>query len=108
MYGELEELKRKYEEVLMVEDVVGLVIGICLDCMLILLLDYLEDFGKCIFVLVEYGIESMDDEMLCWINWGYIFVVFVEVVWKIVERGILVGGYIIFGLFGEEREMLIR
>lgn len=26
-YGELEELKRKYEEALMVEDVVGLVIG---------------------------------------------------------------------------------
>ena len=36
-YGELEELKRKYEEALMVEDVVGLVIGTRPDCMPIII-----------------------------------------------------------------------
>lgn len=57
-YGELEELKRKYEEALMVEDVVGLVIGTRPDCMPISLLDYLEDLGKRTFVLVEYPAQS--------------------------------------------------
>lgn len=70
-YGELEELKRKYEEALMVEDVVGLVIGTRPDCMPISLLDYLEELGKHIFVLVEYGIESTDDETLRRINRGH-------------------------------------
>ena len=70
-YGELEELKRKYEEALMVEDVVGLVIGTRPDCMPISLLDYLEELGKHIFVLVEYGIESTDDETLRRINRTY-------------------------------------
>ena len=107
-YGELEELKRKYEEALMVEDVVGLVIGTRPDCMPISLLDYLEDLGKRTFVLVEYGIESTDDETLRRINRGHTFAVSAEAVRKTAERGILVGGHIILGLPGEEREMLIR
>ena len=106
-YGELEELKRKYEEALMVEDVVGLVIGTRPDCMPISLLDYLEDLGKRTFVLVEYGIESTDDETLRRINRGHTFAVSAEAVRKTAERGILVGGHIILGLPGEEREMLI-
>mgnify|MGYP000069730054 CR=1 FL=1 len=106
-YGELEELKRKYEEALMVEDVVGLVIGTRPDCMPISLLDYLEELGKHIFVLVEYGIESTDDETLRRINRGHTFAVSAEAVRKTAERGILVGGHIILGLPGEKREMLI-
>ena len=106
-YGELEELKRKYEEALMVEDVVGLVIGTRPDCMPISLLDYLEDLGKRTFVLVEYGIESTDDETLRRINRGHTFAVSAEAVRKTAERGILVGGHIILGLPGEKREMLI-
>ena len=61
-YGELEELKHKYEEALTVADVVGLVIGTRPDCMPDDLLDYLEELNKRIFVLIEYGIESTDDE----------------------------------------------
>ena len=100
-------MKRKYEEALMVEDVVGLVIGTRPDCMPISLLDYLEELGKHIFVLVEYGIESTDDETLRRINRGHTFAVSAEAVRKTAERGILVGGHIILGLPGEKREMLI-
>ena len=67
-YGELEELKHKYEEALTVADVVGLVIGTRPDCMPDDLLDYLEELNKRIFVLIEYGIESTDDETLKRIN----------------------------------------
>ena len=44
-YGELEELKHKYEEALTVADVVGLVIGTRPDCMPDDLLDYLEELN---------------------------------------------------------------
>lgn len=66
------------------------------------------DLGKRTFVLVEYGIESTDDETLRRINRGHTFAVSAEAVRKTAERGILVGGHIILGLPGEEREMLIR
>ena len=107
-YGELEELKRKYEEALTVENVVGLVIGTRPDCMPESLLDYLEELGKRTFLLVEYGIESTNDETLKRINRGHTFADAVAAICKTAERGIPVGGHIILGLPGEEREMLIE
>ena len=52
---------------------------------------------------LKYG-----DETLRRINRGHTFAVSAEAVRKTAERGILVGGHIILGLPGEEREMLIR
>ena len=107
-YGELEELKHKYEEALTVADVVGLVIGTRPDCMPDDLLDYLEELNKRIFVLIEYGIESTDDETLKRINRGHTFAQVEEAVVRTAQRGIPVGGHVILGLPGEEREALIR
>jgi len=72
-YGELEALKRKYEEALSVSDVVGLVIGTRPDCMPDTLLHYLEEVNKNTFLLVEYGIESTHDATLRRINRGHTF-----------------------------------
>ena len=69
-YAELEGLKRKYEEALAVDGVVGLVIGTRPDCMPESLLRYLEDLNKHTFLMVEYGIESTCDETLKRINRG--------------------------------------
>ena len=107
-YDRLDSLILKYEEALAYPGVEGLIVGTRPDCMPISLLDYLEDLGKRTFVLVEYGIESTDDETLRRINRGHTFAVSAEAVRKTAERGILVGGHIILGLPGEEREMLIR
>ena len=70
-YGELERLKSMYEEAMSVDGVVGLVIGTRPDCMPDSLLDYLEELNKRTFLLVEYGIESTDDEVLRRINRGH-------------------------------------
>ena len=69
-YAELEELKRKYEEALSVPNVVGIVIGTRPDCMPDTLLDYLEDLNQRTFLVVEYGVESTDNDTLKRIN-GY-------------------------------------
>lgn len=107
-YGRLEELKRKYEEALTVEGVVGLVIGTRPDCMPDSLLDYLEELSKRTFLLVEYGIESTNDDTLKRINRGHTFAVSEDAIRKTAARGIPVGGHIILGLPGEEKEMLIE
>ena len=90
-YGELEDLKRKYEEALSADGVVGLVIGTRPDCMPDSLLDYLEEMNRHTFLLVEYGIESTDDKTLCRINRGHTFHAAADAVERTASRGILTG-----------------
>lgn len=107
-YGELEQLKRMYEEALAVEGVVGLVIGTRPDCMPDSLLDYLEEVNRRTFLLVEYGIESADDRTLERINRGHSFACTEDAVRRTAARGIRTGGHVILGLPGESREDLIK
>ena len=107
-YGELQELKRKYEEALQVPGVVGIVIGTRPDCMSDELLDYLEELNHRTFLIVEYGVESTDNDTLKRINRGHSFEVAADAIRKTAERNIRVGAHIILGLPGETREMLIQ
>ena len=107
-YGELEHLKKMYEEALAVDGVVGLVIGTRPDCIPDALLDYLQELNRRTFLMVEYGIESANDETLLRINRGHDFATAVEAVRRTHERGILTGGHLILGLPGEERDELLR
>ena len=106
-YAELEGLKRKYEEALEVEDVVGLVIGTRPDCMPERLLRYLEELNKHAFLMVEYGIESTCDRTLQRINRGHTYEDTVETVGRTAACGILVGGHIILGLPGETSDAMV-
>lgn len=107
-YAELEELKRKYEEALQVKDVVGIVIGTRPDCMPDTLLDYLEELNQRTFLIVEYGVESTDNDTLKRINRGHTFEVAEEAIRKTAARGIRVGAHIILGLPGEANDQLIK
>lgn len=106
-YGELDELVRKYEEALRVEDVVGLVIGTRPDCMPDRLLEYLGELNRTHFVLVEYGIESTHDATLKRINRGHTFADTAAAIERTAGRGILVGGHVILGLPGEGRTEIV-
>ena len=107
-YGELEQLKAMYEEALSVDGVVGLVIGTRPDCMPPALLDYIEELSHKTFVMVEYGIESANDDTLLRINRGHDFATAIDAIRRTHERGILVGGHLILGLPGEDHDELMR
>ena len=107
-YDTLDVLKRKYEEALAVEDVVGLVIGTRPDCMPDDVLDYLEVLNKLTFLIVEYGIESANDETLQRINRGHSFETARQSVERTTGRGILTGAHVILGLPGEDATESIR
>ena len=107
-YAPLSQLKALYEEALQVEDVVGIVIGTRPDCVSDELLDYLAELNQRTFVLVEYGIESANNETLRRINRGHTFEQSVEALERTKQRGLLTGAHIILGLPGEDAAESLR
>lgn len=107
-YAPLKELKRKYEEALAVDDVVGLVIGTRPDCVSDEALDYLQQLNQRTFLIVEYGIESANDNTLRRINRGHTFDCSRQAIIKAHQRGIITCGHIILGLPGEDEEEMLH
>ena len=107
-YGTLSHLKELDEEALRVPDVVGLVIGTRPDCMPDALLEYLEELNRRTFLLVEYGVESANEETLVRVNRGHTFAQARECIIRTAQRGIRVGVHMILGFPWETRSELIR
>ena len=107
-YAPVENLKKLYEEALQDSDIVGIVIGTRPDCISESLLDYLEELNHRTFLIVEYGIESTNEETLRLINRGHSFKCCKDAIRRTHARGILTGGHIILGLPGEDAEESLR
>ena len=107
-YASIDHLRQFYEEALSVRDVVGIVIGTRPDCVSDELLDYLEDLNQRSFLIVEYGVESANDETLQRINRGHTFEQSRIAIEKTHQRGILTGAHIILGLPGEDAQENLR
>ncbi len=107
-YAPLGRLKSLYEEALAVDDVVGIIIGTRPDCIDDEKIAYLGELAKRTFVMVEYGVESVYDEVLERVNRGHTFDQSREAIEKTHRAGILTGAHVILGLPGETREMTIR
>ena len=107
-YAPLSQLKALYEEALQVDDIVGIVIGTRPDCVSDELLDYLVELNQRTFVLVEYGIESANNDTLLRINRGHSFEQSQEAIQRTHQRGLLTGAHIILGLPGEDAAESLR
>lgn len=106
-YGDISHVTSLYEEALSVDDVIGLVIGTRPDCMPDELLTYLETLNKRAVLIVEYGVESVYDDVLRRINRGHSFACTVDAVRRTAARGIVTGAHVILGLPGQTRERIL-
>ncbi len=107
-YADVETLRRRYEEALSVEDVVGLVVGTRPDCVSAAVLDYLEQLSRQVFVVVEYGVESANDDTLRTIHRGHDYACSREAIVSTASRGIHTGAHVILGLPGEDMQESLR
>ena len=107
-YASLDRLKAIYEEALSVDGVVGIVIGTRPDCVSGQLLDYLHDLSRHTFVMVEYGIESANDDTLRRINRGHNFECSRQAIANAHSRGLFTCGHVILGLPGEDATESLR
>lgn len=107
-YAPLDVLKRRYEEALGADGVVGIVVGTRPDCVDDKTLDYLSSLARQTFLIVEYGIESTNDATLRAINRGHTFECSRHAIDETAGRGIITGGHVIVGLPGEGEDECMR
>lgn len=107
-YAPINTLRQRYEEALRCPDVVGLVIATRPDCINPAILDLLEELNRKTFLIVEYGIESANDQTLQRINRGHTFADSQCAIIATAERGILIGAHVILGLPGESPNESLR
>ena len=107
-YASIDHLRQLYEEALSVKDIVGIVIGTRPDCVSDELLNYLKELNQRCFLIVEYGVESANDETLRRINRGHTFEQSRLAIEKTHQRGILTGAHFILGLPGEDAQENLR
>lgn len=106
-YASVDILREKYEEAVSQEGVVALAIATRPDCLSVEILELLEEFSKRVYVWVELGLQTSNDNTAKIINRGYMLQTFEEALEKLNERKIDVVVHTIFGLPGEtQKDML--
>jgi radical SAM protein (TIGR01212 family) len=103
-YASIERLRTVYEEALSHPQVVGLVIGTRPDCVSEDVLALLEEFAANTFLSVEFGMQTMHDRSLDWMNRGHHHDAMVDAVARSRGRGFEIGAHVILGLPGESHD----
>ncbi|MDA8388420.1 MAG: TIGR01212 family radical SAM protein [Nitrospiraceae bacterium] len=103
-YAPVGELERLYSEALAHPLVAGLAIGTRPDCVDEQKIELLEKLAKTRFILIEYGLQSMYDKSLRFIERGHGFDAFLKAVELTAGRGIHIGAHLIAGIPTETRE----
>jgi len=107
-HAPVDHLRRLYTEALADPSVIGLAIGTRPDAMDAAKLDLLEEIARTHFVLVEYGLQSIHEATLKYINRGHDYQCFLDTVAATLKRpGLHVGGHLIVGFPTETRQQTL-
>ena len=107
-YADLSVLKNLYNEALETEGVIGLVIATRPDCIDEEKLNFIQELAKKYYILLEYGVESTNNESLNAINRAHTFEDSIRVLEMTKGRNITTGIHLIFGLPFETRQTMLK
>jgi radical SAM protein (TIGR01212 family) len=100
-YAPVERLRPLYEMALSHPQVVGMAIGTRSDCLPEEVLDLLQEIAARTYLSVEYGMQTMHDRSLVWMNRGHDHQSMVDAVERSRGRGFEICAHLILGLPGE-------
>lgn len=100
-YGAVEKLRDLYWTALQHPAVVGMAIGTRPDCVPDDVLDLLGELAQETYLSVEYGIQTIHERSLKWMNRGHGYDVFPDAVERSRGRGFEISAHVILGLPGE-------
>lgn len=107
-YGDLNYLKKSFEEVLTYDNVVGINIATRADCISDECLLYLQDLNKRTDLVIELGLQTIHNTTSTLINRGHTLIEFEEAYKKLKKSKIKVVVHIINGLPFETKEMMLE
>lgn len=106
-YAPVEVLRPLYEAALAHPRVVGLAIGTRPDCVPDGVLELLGELAARRYLSVEYGLQTIHDRSLDWMNRGHHHDAFVDAVARSRGRGFEICAHVMLGLPGESREDML-
>lgn len=106
-YAPIEELRRKYYEILSNPKIRGLVIGTRPDCLPDDVLELLSEINKTHYMWVELGLQTIHEKTAELINRCYDLSVFNSAMDNLSKRGIKTVVHLILGLPGENKDMML-
>lgn len=106
-YAPLEILTSLYAEALKEQDVIGLAIGTRPDAVDEEKINMIEELASKHFILIEYGLQSIYDKSLAFINRGHDYAAFQKAINMTKGRGIHIGAHLIAGFPTETREEML-
>ncbi|MBI3836407.1 MAG: TIGR01212 family radical SAM protein [Planctomycetia bacterium] len=106
-YAPVDRLRTVYEEALGHDRVVGLAIGTRPDCVPDDVLDLLSEIGARTYLSVEYGLQTIHNRSLDWMNRGHHYDAFLDAVARSRNRGFEICAHVMLGLPGETHECMM-
>jgi hypothetical protein len=106
-YGNVSELESMYREALKYEGIVGIAVGTRSDCVDEEKIEMFGRLAKECYVSLEYGIESIYDKSLEFMNRGHDYNSVVEALQMSRGRGFELGAHIILGLPTETKDEML-
>ncbi|MFB3147253.1 MAG: TIGR01212 family radical SAM protein, partial [Thermodesulfobacteriota bacterium] len=106
-YDSVEKLEEMYRNALKYEDVIGIAVGTRSDCIDEEKISMFEELAKDYYVSLEFGIESIYDKTLEFMNRGHDYQSVLDAIEMSKGRGFEIGAHIIVGMPTETREEML-
>ncbi|MCA9103161.1 MAG: TIGR01212 family radical SAM protein [Planctomycetales bacterium] len=100
-YAPVERLQPLFDQAVAHPDVVGLAIGTRPDCVPSDVLDLLAELATRTYLSVEFGMQSIHDRSLDWMNRGHRHDAMIDAIGRSRDRGFEISAHVILGLPGE-------
>jgi uncharacterized protein len=104
----VEILDKLCRDALSVEGCAGLAIGTRPDAVDEEKIALLAELARDTHITIEYGLQSIHEESLRWMNRGHTYQAFIDAVKMCSGKNIHIGSHIILGIPGETREMMLE
>ncbi len=106
-YAAVERLRGVYEQALGHPLVIGLAIGTRPDSVPDPVLDLLEELAQRTYLSVEYGLQTIHNRSLDWMNRGHHHDAFLDAMQRSRGRGFEICAHVMLGLPGEDRDDML-
>jgi radical SAM protein (TIGR01212 family) len=106
-YAPVERLRALYESALAHPQVVGMAIGTRPDCVPDDVIDLLSEIAGRTYLSVEYGMQTIHDRSLDWMNRGHHHDAFLDAMARSRGRGFEICAHVILGLPGESHDDML-